>query len=274
MVMRHATCLAAAVTTSGTEAQRHLAALERLERIIAAFASMVSHETRTALVGIQGLSELIRDGGLTHDEVRIYAGDIFGEALRIDAMIGEMFDLNRLETGPTPWREVLVDVNRVVGEAAAKFDVDLDLVDDRPAVLGDRDRLRQAFQKVLGFVVRTARPDSQIAIATTRETDGVGVLVRSTSSKVVEFEDWFYGRYERYEQRPSAVLGAGLGLAIARAIIELHGGRIEAQTAPPSGAEFRVRLPALAASAGAPARGRESTPSPSPPPPQPPRSTQ
>ena len=46
------------------EALRHLAALERLERIIAAFASMVSHQTRTALVGIQGLSELMMDGSL------------------------------------------------------------------------------------------------------------------------------------------------------------------------------------------------------------------
>jgi len=48
----------------------HLAALERLNRIITAFASMVSHETRSALVGVQGLSELIRDGGLTPEEVR------------------------------------------------------------------------------------------------------------------------------------------------------------------------------------------------------------
>ena len=77
----------------------HLAALERLNRIITAFASMVSHETRSALIGVQGLSELIRDGGLTPDEVRECANDIFIEAQRMDGLIGEM--LTCIGSSPT-----------------------------------------------------------------------------------------------------------------------------------------------------------------------------
>lgn len=244
------------------EAQLHLAALERLERIIAAFASMVSHQTRTALVGIQGWSELIRDGELSTDEVRAYAGDIFTEALKIDSMIGEMLDLNSLETGQSALRRIRVDVRDIVAESAARFELNPVWCGDPRPIMGDRDRLGQAFQKVFGFVARTAQPNSQITVTATCDAESVAVSVRSSSSRVVEFEDWLLGRYERYEQRPSAVLGAGLGLAIARAIVELHEGTIEARTPAPGGAEFLVRLPVPAASAAARAREREQKASP------------
>jgi signal transduction histidine kinase len=240
-------------------AQRHLAALERLERIIAAFASMVSHQTRTALVGIQGLSELIRDGDLTDAEVRAYASDIFGEALRIDAMIGEMFDLNRLETRQATFRKARVNLTRIVEEAAAKLGIPVETGADRTVVVGDPDRLRQALQRVLTFVQRAALPGSEIGVAVAREGDEVTVTIVSTASRSAEFEDWLYGRYERYEQRPSAILGAGVGLAVARAIVELHGGTIEAHRAGEGGAEFRLRLPVPAASVVAPARAPEPT---------------
>ena len=233
------------------EALRHLAALERLERIIAAFASMVSHQTRTALVGIQGLSELMMDGELTRDEVRAYATDIFSEAQKIDAMIGEMFDLNRLETGQAPFRQVDVDLNRLVSETSSRTNAHLALDPELPFVKGDPDRMKQALQKIFGFVGRTAEGGSRIEVSTNRRPCAAHITVRSSSSRVVDFEDWLYGRYERYEQRPSAILGAGLGLAIARAIVELHGGRIQVDAPSGGGAEFEITLPAPEVSAAA-----------------------
>jgi len=234
------------------EALRHLAALERLERIIAAFASMVSHQTRTALVGIQGLSELMMDGELTRDEVRAYATDIFREAQKIDAMIGEMFDLNRLETRQAPFRQVDVDLNRLVSETSSRTNAHLALDPELPVVKGDPDRMKQALQKIFGFVGRTAEGGStRIEVRTNRKPCAAHITVRSNSSRVDEFEDWLYGRYERYEKRPSAILGAGLGLAIARAIVELHGGRIQVDAPSGGGAEFGITLPAPEVSAAA-----------------------
>jgi signal transduction histidine kinase len=237
-----------------TEALEHLAALERLERIIGAFASMVSHQTRSALVGIQGLSELILQGDLSSDEVRAFAEDIFREAQKIDATIGEMFDLNRLETGQSQFRHVAVDLNQVVAGAVTSVREKTRLVGFvvEPAgglltVTGDPDRLRQAVQKLLGFVVGTAVPGSRITLATCRHQNQVELRVRSSSMRVVEFEDWLFGRYDRYEKRPSAIMGVGLGLAITRAVVELHGGSISVETPAEGGAEFRVMLPAPAA---------------------------
>jgi two-component system phosphate regulon sensor histidine kinase PhoR len=226
--------------------------LERLDKIITAFASVVSHETRTALVGIQGLSELIRDGGLSEEEMRAHADDIFTEAQKVNAFIGEVFDLNRLETGETPLRKVRVDVNRIVSEVANKAQpkalraaIELNLGEDRPMVSGDPDRLRQAINNMFSFVLAAAKPGSHIWVATRCEDAMSRVTVRFNSLKDIEFDDWLSGRYERYEQRPSALMGAGLGLAIARAIIELHGGRIGVESSARSGTEFQVTLPGL-----------------------------
>jgi signal transduction histidine kinase len=228
----------------------HLAALERLDKIINAFASVVSHETRTALVGIQGLSELIRDGDLSAEEMRAHAEDIFSEAQKVNAFIGEVFDLNRLETGQTPFRTTRVDVNRIVGDIAnralakaPRAAIELNLGEDRPMVSGDPDRLRQAIENVLSFVVAAAKPGTHVWVATLSGEGTSRVSIRFNSSlKDAEFDDWLMGRYERYEQRPSAMMGAGLGLAIARAIIELNGGRIGVETSARSGTEFQITL--------------------------------
>ena len=76
-------------------AAEHLSALERLDYLIAGFASMVSHETRTALTGIQGMSELILSGDSDPDEVREYAKYIFNDAERLNRLLGDMLEVSR-----------------------------------------------------------------------------------------------------------------------------------------------------------------------------------
>ncbi len=228
----------------------HLAALERLNRIITAFASMVSHETRSALVGVQGLSELIRDGGLTPDEVRECADDIFVEAQRMDGLIGEIFDLHRIESGQAPFRNVRVDLSEIVRDSVdhghhlnPDVSIDLLLAHTPLIVKGDPDRLSQAVRYVVGFCRRTSKAGGRIWVATDIQGQDVSITVGSNSLSAVGFDDWLYGRYERYEQRPSSVIGAGLGLAIARAIIELHGGQILAVEKGAQTSEFQIAMP-------------------------------
>src|SRR5205814_10580401 len=80
-------------------ADAHLAGLERLNRLKSEFVSLVSHEFRTALVGISGFSEMIRDEDVTLDEAKSYAGDINKDADRLNRMINDMLDLDRIEAG-------------------------------------------------------------------------------------------------------------------------------------------------------------------------------
>jgi len=219
--------------------------------MVTAFASMMRHETRTALVGIQGLSELIRDGGLSEDEMKTCADEIFGAAQKIDALIGQMFDLNRLESGQTAFRTTRIDVNSMVGDvvlrtraATRQLSIGLEQSSVPLYVSGDPDRLRQAMQNLLGFITGTATTGGHISVATAPGEHLVVVSIGSSTLKIAQFDDWLYGRYDRYEQRPSAIIGAGLDLAIARTIIELHGGRIEVISTPRGGSEFRLVMPA------------------------------
>ncbi len=228
----------------------HLAALERLNRMVAGFASMVSHETRSALVGIQGASELIRFGGLSPDEVQACATDIFDQAQRINVLIGEIFDLSRLETSEVRLRKAEVDLNAIARDIAedqwgrpGRPTVTLELTRDLPHIFGDPDRLRQAVSNFMSFALRQASQDSLITIRTEIERNGVRLGVVSDSMRVTNFDDWLFGHYERYEQKPSSIMGVGLGLAIARVIVELHNGHVWVERTAELTAELNLRIP-------------------------------
>jgi len=64
------------------------------------------------------------------------------------------------------------------------------------------------------------------------------------------FDDWLFGRYERYEKRPSSIMGAGLGLAIARVIVELHDGRVSIERFADDSAELNFFIPVTPAMSG------------------------
>lgn len=215
-------------------AAEHLRALERLDYLIAGFASMVSHETRTALTGIQGMSELILSGDSDPTDVREYAQYIFKDAERLNRLLGDMLDLSHMQSRGFNLRAEHVDINRIASqtverilrsglERAMVFDLDESL----PVVAGDPDRLTQAIENLIRFAVRCSTKDSRIDIATRPVGSSVQMRIGyAGTEEVVDFDDWLHGRYERYEKNPSSITGVGLGLAVTRVIIERHGGQI------------------------------------------------
>jgi len=239
------------------EAVSHLAALERLNLMIQGFASMVSHETRSALVGIQGWSELIRDGGMSEEEIRSCASDIFEGAQRIEKLIGEMLDLNHLETHQVTLQMKTVDLNAIATEVVARHSlrqpvppIVLQLDPAIPTVAGDPDRLAQAVDNFVAFARRKLTATSKVSITTEVLNRRIRLGVRSDTMHAPTFDDWLFGRYERYEKRPSSILGAGLGLAIARVIVELHDGRVSVERYPDNSAELSLYLPIASAGSG------------------------
>src|SRR4029077_9853110 len=128
----------------------NLAQLEKLNRLKSEFVSMVSHEFRTALVGIQGFSELIRDQDLETREVKSLAAEINNDAQRLNRMINEMLDFDRLEAGKIHLELRPLDMNDLVHAAVEraavttqKHLVTAELMPGLPSVLGDSDRLTQ-----------------------------------------------------------------------------------------------------------------------------------
>jgi len=238
-------------------AMAHLAGIERLNELKSEFITLVSHEFRTGLVGIQGFSEMIRDSDLPVDEVKSYASEINKDAERLNRMINDMLDLDRIEAGRLTLRMEPVDVNLVLEGAVERAHASSDrhqfktsLDPTEPIVHCDADRLAQIISNLLTNAVKYS-PDGGVIEVDSRVTEGfVEVSVRDHGVGIApEFAKRLFSRYERYEKTSGKVIGTGLGLAIARQIVEMQGGRIWVDTTVGAGSEFHFTLPLQAAKA-------------------------
>ena len=233
-------------------AAAHLAGLERLNRLKSEFVSLVSHEFRTALVGISGFSEMIRDEEVSVDEAKSYAADINKDAERLNRMINDMLDLDRIEAGRMEIHPQPVDLNSLLGDAVdrarasserhsivSQFDA------HRPIVQADPDRIAQVVANLLSNAVKYSPEGGEIVVTSAAQDGHVDVSVRDHGIGIAaEFVQHLFSRYERYEKTNNKILGTGLGLAIARQIIEMHGGKIWVVSEPGHGSDFHFTLPA------------------------------
>jgi len=238
-------------------ATAHLAGIERLNQLKSEFITLVSHEFRTGLVGIQGFSEMIRDSDLTVEDVKAFAADINKDAQRLNRMINDMLDLDRIEAGRLTLRMESVDINTVLQEAVERarassehHTINVDLDSTGPAAHCDADRVAQIIANLLTNAVKYS-PDGGQILVSNRVRDGfVEIGVRDHGVGIApEFAKRLFSRYERYEKTSGKIIGTGLGLAIARQIVEMHGGRIWVDTAVGAGSEFRFTIPVAAADA-------------------------
>src|SRR5437867_6996865 len=209
------------------EAQRDANAnLEKIDRTKSEFLSIVSHEFRTALTGIQGFSELIRDGGLEADEVKAYGGYIFNDADRVNRLISDMLDLDRMESGRMSMRSGDVDINDVLMEAisraapsATTVEFKSDLDPRLPIVAGDRDRLVQVVSNVVNNAVKYS-PDGDTVILASG-VEGRFALISVTDTGIGIPPDEIGHVFERFRRVRSgaaqSIPGTGLGLKIGRA---------------------------------------------------------
>jgi signal transduction histidine kinase len=189
------------------------------------------------------------------DEVKSYAGEINKDAERLNRMINDMLDLDRIEAGRLTLRVEPVDVNLVLQGAVDRahassevhqFTTALD--PSEPIVHCDADRLAQIISNLLTNAVKYS-PDGGVIEVDSRVTEGfVEVSVRDHGLGIApEFAKRLFSRYERYEKTSGKVIGTGLGLAIARQIVEMQGGRIWVDTTVGEGSEFHFTLPLQAA---------------------------
>ena len=245
---------AAALTTVEAFARQRQAVeqLERLNRAKSEFVSIVSHEFRTPLTGIQGFSEMMRDEQLTLEEMREYAGDINKDSQRLNRMIDEMLDLDRMESGRMTIHPERMDLNAVLDEAvnrvrpnAPNHTLSLDLQSDLPSIHADRDRLTQVASNLLNNAVKYSPTGGRIAVKSRVDGDQVRIEVRDEGLGIPpEALETIFERYSRVDsQATKDIPGTGLGLPIVRQIVQLHGGRVWAESELGRGSVFHVTLP-------------------------------
>ena len=243
------------------EAQQEANAnLAKLDQTKSEFLSIVSHEFRTALTGIQGFSELIRDGGLEPDEVRAYGGYIFNDADRVNRLIGDMLDLDRMESGRMTMRSGDVDINDIIMEAisraapsAVTVEFKSDLDPRLPIVSGDRDRLIQVLSNLVNNAVKYSPEGGTVTLAT--RVDGRFALVSVTDTGLGIPQQEIGHVFERFRRVRSgaaqSIPGTGLGLTIVKQIVEMHGGKIWVESAVGHGSSFHFTIPLAPESANA-----------------------
>lgn len=241
------------------EAERaNTASLERLNRLKSEFLSMVSHEFRTALTGIQGYSEIMATQEVAQDEVKEFAIDINADAMRLNRMITEMLDLDRIESGRIQMHMDTVDLNLMLTEAVtrarmqtSKHQITLGLDADAPRVAADRDRLTEVVTNLLSNAIKYSPEGGEIIVTSRVKGEAVEVSVKDHGQGIpAEFIKRIFNRYERYEAAGKAqVVGTGLGLAIAKQIVQLHEGDLWVESTLGEGSEFHFTIPFRAAKA-------------------------
>jgi PAS domain S-box-containing protein len=229
-----------------------LATLERLNQLKSEFVSVVSHEFRTALTGIQGFSEILRDEDLSKADVKEFATDINNDALRLNRMITEMLDLDRIEAGRMTLTLAAQDVNSIVREAvdrvapgAQNHRLVAELDPSLPPIVCDGDRVTQVLSNLLSNAVKYSPAGGEIRVSTRQDGSVATISVQDHGLGLApEFIGKVFDRYERFADKTTdKIIGTGLGLPIAQQIVEMHGGRMGVESVHGQGSTFWFNLP-------------------------------
>jgi two-component system sensor histidine kinase KdpD len=244
------TALAIERTASQSKAERSRIQMET-EQMRSSLLSAVSHDLLTPLASITGAASTVRRqgeklSGETRDEL---LQSICDEAERLSRLVRNLLDMTRFETGEVELRREACPLEEIVGLALRRLDgvlkgreVVVQLPETLPLVHGDEVLLGQVFVNLLENATKHTPAGTAIEIRAREAGTAVEVTVRDHGSGLGQgqvehlFEKFYRGR--------TAGAGSGLGLAISKAVVEAHGGRIEAFDHAEGGAVFRFWLPA------------------------------
>ena len=246
------------------EAQRRaLAHAEDASRLKDLFLATVSHELRTPLNAVLGWTYLMRTSQMSADEMTRALETVERNARAQNQLIDDLLDVSSIISGKlrldvrsvSPVTVVEAALETVHLSAEAK-NVELVVALDPAAgpVKGDPDRLQQVVWNLLSNAIKFTPKDGRVCVDLERGDSHIEIRVRDTGVGIKpEFLPFVFDRFRQQEatsRRPYG--GLGLGLAIARHLVELHGGTVKADSpGPDHGATFTITLP-LAPSADAP----------------------
>jgi signal transduction histidine kinase len=218
----------------------------------------ISHDLRTPLAGIRAMAEALADGLVFEPrDVAGYAGRISNESTRLSGMVNDLFELSRITAGAlrltlsaVPLREVVSDSVAAALPVAHRKRVQV-YADVRawPIVLGSDPELARIVRNLLSNAIRHTPPDGSVMVGLGVDGENALLQVDDACGGIPEreldrvFDVAFRGTAARSPMvDPDQPVGAGLGLAIARGLVEAHRGRIDAHNHGP-GCRFEVRLP-------------------------------
>jgi signal transduction histidine kinase/CheY-like chemotaxis protein len=236
---------------------------QELHRLRDEFLATVSHELRTPLQAILGWARLLQDANLAPADVARGLGSIERNAQAQTRLVEQILDASNLVTGTMKLRWQPIDLasvaRRVLDVLTPTAEAKGVAVEARlpagPAVVrGDVERLRQVLWNLAGNAVKFTPAGGRVTVSL--DTEGGEQVIRVADTGQGMAPEFLPHLFSRFRQADSSTTrahgGVGLGLAVARHLVELHGGLLQAESAGPGqGATFTLRLPRAAAAPGA-----------------------
>jgi signal transduction histidine kinase len=240
-----------------TEQRAMIAALEQANRAKDEFLAMLSHELRTPMTATLGWATMLQTGVLDAEGTRTAAEAIM-QATRAQAhLIDDLLDISRIVSGkmrlslePLRVGSVIASAAETVRPAAVAKNIALSVDATGDVQLrADPERLQQVFWNLLSNAVKFTPRGGSVSVELRRENDVARVIVRDTGEGIdPEMMPFIFDRFRQADTGASRRFGGlGLGLSIAKNLVELHGGKLTASSEGRGhGAEFVVTLPVTA----------------------------
>ncbi|NOX60653.1 MAG: GAF domain-containing protein [Chloroflexi bacterium] len=229
--------------------------LKEVARLQSNIVMNVSHELRTPLTSIKGYAELLMTQFL-HDPETLerFLKVIQSEADRMNRIVNDLLDFSRLESGRYRAEKTYLDMNALVRESVQGLEVqarqagvvlDVDIPDNLPLLLGDRDLLVSVVKNLVGNAIKFSMKGGRVRVAL-RQQDSALVLEVEDKGLGIPEEDipHLFTKFYRSERvHKAGIKGTGLGLALVKQAVELHDGTIQVESKLGMGTRFSVVFP-------------------------------
>jgi two-component system sensor histidine kinase KdpD len=227
--------------------------LRKTDELRTALLNAVSHDLRTPLSSIiaSAGSLLQTDIDWTDEEEREFAQAIVGEAERLNRLVGNLLDLSRIEAGSLRPEKGWYDLRSLVEQVAGRLrpftaghKLSLDIPEELPPLHFDYVEIDQVLTNLIENAVKYTAPGTEIAVAVRAAASEVVIEVADTGPGIPpEALPRLFDAFYRAPTEGGGPKGSGLGLAVAKGLVEAHGGHITADNRPEGGARFAFTLP-------------------------------
>lgn len=238
----------------GDSINRMAEELSRLEDSRRSFVANVSHELRSPITCMRGYVQAMQDGVIPQEDMPRYYQIVLDETDRLTALVNDLLDLSRLESGKFPLTLAPFDANELMRRNLINFEpridekgiaVEVELADGPLMVMADANRINQVVSNIIDNAVKFMDGEgSLLTVRTARQGKDVRFTIANNGPRIAEADlPYIFERFYKADKAHTSGQGTGLGLSICQRIMQQHGSKIEVRSDDRQTA-FEFTLPA------------------------------